>query len=235
MKGAENTPALENEQVPSQQELRLIFNAGDSRERTACALVAFTGVRIGVLGDYEGNDGLKIKDIEGLKIEDDKVIFEKIPAMVKVRKELSKTGKPYFTFLGPEGCSYLENYLIERIRSGEELGPDSAVITAAKLGFRNKQHITSINVGDVIRNAGFNLRPYVLRAYFSSRLLMAQDERLITRDYRSFFMGHSGDIESRYSVNKGRLTEDMIESMREAYKRRSLKFLETTKRGLTDC
>ena len=74
---------------------------------------------------------------------------------------------------------YLQNYLIERIRSGENITPESAIITAAKLGFREKQHVTAINIGDLmrnsIRNAGFSWRPYVLRAYFDSRLLLAQD------------------------------------------------------------
>ena len=132
---------------------------------------------------------------------------------------------------------YLQNYLIERIRSGENITPESAIITAAKLGFRGKQHITAVNVGDLmrnaIRNAGFTWRPYVLRAYFDSRLLLAQDERLIPRDYRSFFMGHTGDIEHRYTLNKGRLSEDLIESMRSAYDK-STKFLETEHKGLTE-
>ena len=102
---------------------------------------------------------------------------------------------------------------------------------------RVKQHITAVNVGDLmrnaIRNAGFTWRPYVLRAYFDSRLLLAQDERLIQRDYRSFFMGHVGDIEHRYTVNKGRLSEDLIESMRVAYEKSS-KFLETEHKGLSE-
>ena len=132
---------------------------------------------------------------------------------------------------------YLQNYLIERIRSGETITPDSAIITAAKLGYRNKQHVTTINIGDLmrnaIRNAGFNWRPYVLRAYFDSRLLLAQDERLIQRDYRAFFMGHVGDIEHRYTLNKGRLSDDLIESMRSAYEKSS-KYLETEHKGLTE-
>ncbi len=41
-------------------------------------------------------------------------------------------------------------------------------------------------------------------------------------------MGHKGDIEARYTTNKGRLPEEFIEDMRESY-RRSLEYLETTK------
>lgn len=237
VKDAESNPTLSDERIPTPEELKKIFNAGDSRERTACAIVAFSGVRIGVLGNYQGNNGLKIKDISDLKIEGDQVKFERIPARIIVRRELSKSDKPYFTFIGQEGCMYLQNYLIERIRSGETITPDSAVITAAKLGYRVKQHITAVNVGDLmrnaIRNAGFTWRPYVLRAYFDTRLLMAQDERLITRDYRQYFMGHVGDIEHRYTLNKGRLPDDLIETMRSAYEK-STKYLETERKGMTE-
>ena len=237
VKDAEKSPTLTEERIPSQEELKRIFNAGDSRERTACAIVAFTGVRIGVLGNYKGTDGLKVKDIPDLKVDGEEITFLRVPAQVIVREDLSKSGNKYFTFLGQEGCMYLQNYLIERIRSGETITPDSAIITASKYGQRTKQHITAVNVGDLmrnaIRNAGFTWRPYVLRAYFDSRLLMAQDERLIPRDYRAFFMGHTGDIEHRYTLNKGRLPEDLIESMRSAYEKSS-KFLETERKGLTE-
>ena len=237
VKDADKSPTLSEERIPSPEELKKIFNAGDSRERTACAIVAFTGVRIGVLGDYRGIDGIKVKDIPDLKIDGEEISFLRVPAKVNIREELSKSGKKYFSFLGQEGCMYLQNYLIERIRSGEAITPESALITAAKLGFRGKQHITAVNVGDLmrnaIRNAGFTWRPYVLRAYFDSRLLLAQDERLIQRDYRSFFMGHTGDIEHRYTLNKGRLPEDLVESMRSAYEK-STKFLETEHKGLSE-
>src|SRR5437667_12279570 len=41
-------------------------------------------------------------------------------------------------------------------------------------------------------------------------------------------MGHAGDIEARYTTNKGRLPPDLVEDMRDAY-RRSAPFLETSK------
>ena len=237
VRDADKSPTLSEEKIPTPEELKRIFSAGDSRERTACAIVGFSGVRIGVLGDYKGSDGLKVKDLPDLKVEGNQVSFLRVPAQVNIREELSKSGKKYFTFIGQEGCLYLQNYLIERVRSGETITAKSAIITAAKLGHRSKQHITTTNIGDLmrnaIRNAGFEWRPYVLRAYFDSRLLLAQDERLIQRDYRQFFMGHTGDIEHRYTVNKGRLSEDMIESMRSAYER-STKFLETERKGLTE-
>ena len=41
-------------------------------------------------------------------------------------------------------------------------------------------------------------------------------------------MGHKGDIENRYTKNKHRLPEEIVEDMREAYKR-SQEYLQTTK------
>ena len=62
-------------------------------------------------------------------------------------------------------------------------------------------------------------RPYVLRAYFDTQLLMAESSGCMTHAYRQFFMGHTGDMEARYTTNKRRLTEQMIEDMRVAFAR----------------
>ncbi|MDE1813371.1 MAG: hypothetical protein KGI05_01780, partial [Thaumarchaeota archaeon] len=41
----------------------------------------------------------------------------------------------------------------------------------------------------------------------------------IARDFRAFFMGHKGTIESKYTTNKGVLPETLLHEMREAFKR----------------
>jgi hypothetical protein len=63
----------------------------------------------------------------------------------------------------------------------------------------------------------FKWRPYVLRAYFDTNLLIAENSGKMTHAYRQFLMGHKGDIEARYTTNKGRLPPEMIEGMRAAY------------------
>ncbi|MCJ7424641.1 hypothetical protein MUP01_10295 [Candidatus Bathyarchaeota archaeon] len=42
------------------------------------------------MGDYEGRDGLRVKDLPEMKIEGVSVSFIKIPTIVVIRKELSK-------------------------------------------------------------------------------------------------------------------------------------------------
>jgi hypothetical protein len=231
--GSQDTPSLRDERVPTQDELRKIFLSGDKKARTASVLVAHMGVRLKTIGNYRGDDGLKVKDFPEMKVKVGKVEFDVLPTVVVVRRELSKAGHQYLTFLSEEGCDYLKDYLETRIREGETLTSESAIVTPKR---RMKPFIRATNVGDVIRTvirkAGFSWRPYVLRSYFDTQLMLAESKGLVLRDYRGFWMGHKGDIENRYTTNKARLTESVVEDMREAY-RRSQRFLQTTGRDET--
>lgn len=106
------------------------------------------------------------------------------------------------------------------MRHGEQLCSESSVIKPRHV---RKQFIRTTNIGDKIRDAiragGFSWRPYVLRCYFDSQMLLAESKRLIIRDYRVFWMGHKGDIEHEYTLNKGVLSTDLLEDMREAYRK----------------
>jgi len=119
--------------------------------------------------------------------------------------------------------------LEERMLDGEELTPKSPIITPKA---RMKPFVRATNIGDAIRQAirkaGFNWRLYVLRAYFDTQLMLAESKGLVIRDYRQFWMGHKGDIKNRYTTNKCRLPEDVIEDMQEAY-RLSQEYLQTTR------
>ncbi|MEM2282893.1 MAG: hypothetical protein QXH26_05100 [Candidatus Hadarchaeales archaeon] len=227
IRGAQDTPTLRNERIPTREELRRIFLSADKKTRVACALVAHAGLRIQTIGNYEGKDGLRLKDLPELTVKGRRVSFRKIPTLIVVRRELSKAGHQYLTFLSREGCEYLRDYLEERLASGERLGPESAVVTPK---VRIKPFIRANNIGDdirkAIRTAGFPWRPYVLRSYFDTQLMQAESRGLVLRDYRQFWMGHRGDIEARYTTNKGMLPQEVIEDMREAYKR-SQRFLQT--------
>lgn len=229
IKGIDETPTLKDERVPTLDELKRIFLSGDSKARTTCVLIAHGGLRLQTLGNYQGEDGLRIGDLPELKIENKTVTFSITPAIVFVRKELSKAKHQYFTFLSEEGCEYLKDYLEERIREGEDLTSTSPIITPKQ---KMKPFIRTINIGDImrgaIRQAGFRWRPYVLRSYFDTQLMLAESKGLVLRDYRQFWMGHKGDIENRYTTNKHRLPDSVIDDMRQAYER-SQEFLQTSK------
>lgn len=233
IKGAREAPSLKEERVPTKEELKRIFLSGDKKTRVASVLVAHSGLRIEVLGNYTGKDGLTIADLPEIKIERGAVCFTRKPTLVVVRKELSKAGYQYFTFLSSEGCDYVQDYLEERLREGEALTPRSPLITPK---LKMKPFIRANNVSDGIkgslRAAGLAWRPYVLRCYFDTMLMLAESKGLVLRDYRQFWMGHKGDIENRYTTNKQRLPESVVEDMRAAYAR-SEEFLQTKEKEET--
>jgi hypothetical protein len=142
--------------------------------------------------------------------------------MVVVRPELSKARHRYFTFLSGEGCTYLKEYLDSRIRQGEALGPASSVIgherSSASRRFQLTKKISHM-IRTAMRRAGVYNRPYVLRCYAETQLIIAESRGKISHPYVQFIAGHKGDIESRYSTNKGKLSPEMIEDMRQAYGR----------------
>ncbi len=65
----------------------------------------------------------------------------------------------------------------------------------------------------------FTWRPYVLRAYFDTQLLIAESRGRIAHDFRVFLMGHRGSMEARYTTNKGVLPDVLLDEMREAFGR----------------
>ena len=65
-----------------------------------------------------------------------------------------------------------------------------------------------------LRSCAINARPYDLRSSFDMSLRLAESRGLIIRDYRVFLMGHKGDIEHRYTLNRHKLPADVIGDMR---------------------
>jgi hypothetical protein len=210
--------------------LRTIFCYAGERAKCSIALIAFAGLRPEVLGNARGTDGLNTGDLPDMKIENGRVFFVKSPPIIVVRASLSKIKKRYFTFLPSEGCDYLRAYLEKRLALGEKLDLESPIIAVApgyeEMGKsptnRGSKFITTQNVSREIREAirpRFKWRPYVLRAYFDTQLLVAENHGKISHAYRQFFMGHRGDIEARYTTNKGRLPDEVVEDMRTSLKK----------------
>jgi integrase len=243
------TGKYQKERPPTPDELKRILDVADVRRRAAIALVAFAGLRLQVLGDYLGRDGLKVEDFPEMTIWSGRVEFKRVPTKLVVRATLSKTGNEYVTFLNEEGCEYLQAWLEDRMHSkmrkkwsngkwspyevpAEQLTSGSPIVTPEKFGLAGK-HIRTTNIGDLIRTAirkaGYGWRPYVLRRYFDTRMMRAEGDKLIIRDYRVFWMGHSGDIEALYTLNKD-LDEGTWNELRNAYARADEACLTTKRR-----
>lgn len=225
---ADRTPTLEGERVPNQEEIREIFDRAPLRTAATIALISKSGLRPQVMGNHDATDGLVLADMPEIKIESSKAFCVTSPLMVTVRRTLSKARHQYFTFLTNNGTQKLLAYLNDRLAKGETLTQDSALIapdTSYNVHRGNnagKKFLTTSKISHDIRESlrpRFAWRPYVLRAYFDTQLLMAESRGKIAHDFRVFFMGHKGSMEAKYTTNKGLLPVALIEEMRQAFRR----------------
>ena len=234
--------SLANERVPAPDELGRVLDRLTLRGRVLALFMAHSGVRPGVLGSYQGENGLRLVDLPDLKSEKGSAKFSSVPFVIRVPANLSKTRVSYVTFGTAQLATALLSYLDQRTREGEKLRPDSPVIACGPMrGIAlisrdaarfSKGFLTTKVVTEEIRSVlhacapeGVRWRPYVLRAYCSTRLLMAEGEGRITRDLREEILGHDGGVSSRYNVGK-RWGDELLAEARREYEN-AAEFLET--------
>lgn len=228
------TPTLADERVPDATELAELFNRADLRSGAIMALMGKAGLRPEVLGNHDATDGLMIKDLPELEIVHGIARFTEKPSKIVVRRNLSKAGHSYFSFITETGAEKVLAYINQRMIDGEMLSPESPVIVpfAKYRRFRGKNEgrkflstpVIERDVRETMRPR-FKWRPYVLRAFFDTQLLIAESRGKIAHDFRVFFMGHSGSIEAKYTTNKNILPKILMDEMREAF-RKSQDFLD---------
>ena len=228
------TPTLENERVPDATELTELLDRASLRSGAIMSLIGKAGLRPEVIGDFDASDGLMIKDLPELEIIEGTARFAKIPAKILVRKTLSKAGHSYFTFVTESGAKKILAYLNQRMSEGEVLSPENSLIAPTRKYrmFRGKNEgkkfLSTARIESDVRASmrpRFKWRPYVLRAFFDTQLLIAESRGRIAHDFRVFFMGHKGSIEAKYTTNKSLLPTELADEMWEAFKR-SQEFLD---------
>ncbi|MEC4847662.1 MAG: hypothetical protein RI100_00540 [Nitrosarchaeum sp.] len=222
------TPSLVDERVPEASELTELFNRANLRSGAVMALMGKAGLRPQVLGNHNATDGLMIQDLPELEVIHGIARFTKTPARVVVRRTLSKAGHKYFSFITETGAEKILAYLNQRMIDGEVLSPESPVIVpfSKYKRFRGKNEekkflctaIIERDVRDAMRPR-FKWRPYVLRAFFDTQLLIAESRGKIAHDFRVFFMGHTGSMEAKYTTNKSILPKALTDEMYESFKK----------------
>ncbi|MEM3448328.1 MAG: hypothetical protein QXP38_05535 [Nitrososphaerota archaeon] len=142
--------------------------------------------------------------------------------MLVIRKSLSKARHQYSTFVPQQTITYIKECLEERVKQGEEFSKDSPLLGFDPRGVKKNRFLRTTlvtrDIKEAISRARFNWRPYVLRAYFDTNMIIAEYKGKISHPDLQFIMWHKGDIEARYSANKGVLPPYMIEDMRKCYK-----------------
>ena len=203
-------PTVENEVVPTKDQILSFIMNGKHATQVIIVLIAFTGFRFNVIAD------LRVKDLPEMRItEDNDIVFEKMPTRVKVRKELSKNGKAYQTFLIETGCMILKNSLEIRITKGEKLNSESLLVPTEceKTTVRQRAKAIARRLNTVFEKVEYNSRPYSLKNFFATALLNSGLEQ----NLQTFYMGHTGPVQNVYSVQRQQPTEQ-IEKMRIVFK-----------------
>ncbi|MCI4365779.1 MAG: hypothetical protein L3K10_06965, partial [Thermoplasmata archaeon] len=192
--------SLASERVPTPEELGQILDRLSLRGRVSVLLMAHSGLRPGAIGSYGGEDGLRLRDIPELE-PGPKPKFSELPFVIRIPATLSKTRVMYTTFGTSQLATTLLAYLAQRIERGESLTPSSPLVAPAETrGIASKSRaaaqfgggfLTPKAIVEEIREAirltvpkGVTWRPYVLRAYCSTRLMIAEGSGKISRDLR---------------------------------------------------
>ena len=203
-------PTVENEVIPTKDQIISFLRNGKHATQVIIALIAFTGFRFNVIAD------LRVKDFPEMRVtEDNDVVFEKIPTRVKVRKELSKNGKAYQSFLIETGCLIIKNSLEIRMRKGEKIDSESLLVPTEceKTTVRQRAKAISRRLNTVFEKVEYGSRPYSLKNFFATALLNSGLEQ----NLQTFYMGHTGPVQNVYSVQRQQPTEQ-IEKMRIVFK-----------------
>ena len=226
---------IQRERVPTQEELGMVLDKLSLRGRVVALFMAHSGVRPQVIGSYQGESGLHLRDLPDLKLEDKNLTFTENPFVVRVPANLSKTRTAYTTFGTSQQATALLAYLSERRGGGETLGPNSPVVAAqptrgaarmrqASATFDNGFLSTSVlmrEIHAVLTSSlpeGVTWRPYVLRSYCSTRLMMTEGAGKMTRDLREAILGHDTGVSGRYNIGKP-WGPELLKEARAQYKR----------------
>ena len=231
---------LEAERIPTPEELGRVLERLTLRHRVVALFIAHAGVRPHVLGTYGGETGLTLGDLPDLEISPTPT-FKMLPFEIRVPASLSKTRKAYTTFGTQQLAETFLAFLTERAEGGERLDRSSPVIPRArasrlrgaakmlantKARFQWTSDITE-PLGKVLHASqpeGVTWRPYVLRSYCSTRLMLGS----MTRDLREAILGHDTGVAGKYTVGK-RWGSELLEEARREYEKAS-EFLETNAR-----
>ena len=235
------TTTLARERVPTPEELGSVLEKLPLRSRVAALFMAHAGVRPAVLGGYQGRSGLTLGDLTDLDLKE--LRFKEIPFVITVSSDNSKTGTSYTTFGTAQLAQSCVAYLTQRRDGGERLTVKSPVIARAlsddlrgaaaasaettKTRFMVTHAITD-GIAKVLHASqpeGVTWRPYVLRSYCSTRLLLAEGQGRIYRDLREAILGHDTGVAGRYHVGK-RWGEELLAEARREYAN-AAEFLET--------
>jgi len=213
IRGLKTTPTIEDERLPTRQELNQALNFGDLRQKIAIGTIAFAGLR------FDSTAKLHLKDLLDVRIENNRVIVDNQYTRLRVVVVASKNKRPYFVFSPAQLTDWVRQYLESRARDGEQLGPESSLLVTSQRHFSHGRFVekgqplsrqaVAKEVRLAFKASGQKFRPYVMKSYFS----MALQSAGLTFDKVEFYLGHVGPMSLNYGMRK-ELPKEKVEELR---------------------
>jgi len=183
-------------EIPSQKKLGEILENANIKARAAISLLAFCGLRP-LLATQ-----VCIKDIVDCEINEGHIKFTNDPVRINIQRNYpgNKAKLEFFVFLIEQGAEYIKASLDKR---------EDICGTTKILG--GKKRAVQYWVDNAFKSSGFPQKVYVLRSYYDNALGHLDAYK------RSFYMGHTGDLSTRYILRK-KLSPEMIDELRKEFK-----------------
>jgi len=198
-------------EIPSQKKLGEILKAADVKTRAAIALLAFCGLRPMLATQ------IRIKDLVDCEINEGYIKFTNFPVRINIQRNYpgNKSKLEFFVFLIEQGAEYIEAWLNKR----------GSICGTTKILGREKRAVQNW-VNKAFEQSAFQSKVYVLRSFYDNALALESYKR-------SFYMGHTGDLHTRYIMRK-RLSPERIDELRAEFERVVEPRLKTPYRSTSD-
>ncbi|MBA7683368.1 hypothetical protein ES703_91732 [subsurface metagenome] len=184
-------------EIPSQKNLGEILKNADIRARAAIALLGFCGLRPMLATQ------VCVKDIVDCEIIDGRIKFTKLPARINISRHYpgNKAKLDFFVFLTEQGTEYIAAWLNKR----GEINGNTKILGVKKRAVQNW-------VNKTFEKSDFQSNVYILRSFCDNALGNLESYK------RSFYMGHTGDLHTRYIMRK-KLSPERIDELRAEFER----------------
>jgi hypothetical protein len=186
--------------LPNKDFIRKLCNNADLREKLVVVFYGIYALRPSLIPQITIGD-VYHKDI-AFNPDGTVKLSNRVWIMVKREYEGNKGNIDFPIILTSETSKWLEDYLNQRVRSGEQLTPETPLITAY-----SKANVDRI-IDKLFRKVGFKGRNYLLRHLGSKLLKRAYEDE----DLKEWLCGHKGKISAIYDHAGHTLADWEIES-----------------------
>jgi len=169
-----------HDRIPTEEELKLVFNVLDLRGRALMALLVSSGMRIGA----------------AIKITLRDIHFDEQITWINLRAAYTKGKTPRIVFISDEATAVLQQYIESEKRRGRFQSEDERVFSVSPYTAWYILHnaFKNANLMGGKEHGRYDLHPHSLRKYFRTMLAVAG----MPESFTDMLMGHKRYLDESY-------------------------------------